>query len=153
STSSRINVRVLDVFDGVQASITPLQPQSSKSPDGRLWFANDIFLQTFSPKELAINKVPPNVVVEKTVADGKERIAQDKIRLPSLVRNLEIDYTALSFIAPQKIHFRYMLEGHDTDWQDPQGRRQAFYEDLPPGDYRFRVMASNSDGVWNETGA
>jgi signal transduction histidine kinase len=66
---------------------------------------------------------------------------------------LEIDYTALSLTAPQKVRFRYRLEGHDDDWQDAQGRRQAFYSGLSPGPYRFHVIAPNNDGVWNETGA
>jgi len=70
-----------------------------------------------------------------------------------LIRDLEIDYTALSLVAPEKIQFRYMLEGHDKDWQDVGNRRQAFYTNLPPANYRFRVMACNNSGVWNETGA
>jgi signal transduction histidine kinase len=74
------------------------------------------------------------------------------VRLPPLVRDLDIDYTALSLIAPEKIRFRYKLEGRDRDWQNVGNRRQAFYNDLPPRDYRFRVVASNNSGVWNEAG-
>ena len=73
-------------------------------------------------------------------------------RLPPLVRDLEIDYTALSLVAPEKILFRYKLEGLDRDWQDVGNRRQAFYTNLPPRTYRFRVIACNNSGVWNETG-
>ena len=69
------------------------------------------------------------------------------------MRDLEIDYTALSLVAPEKVRFRYKLEGHDRDWKDAGNRRQAFYNDLPPRNYRFRVMASNNSGVWNEAGA
>ena len=75
------------------------------------------------------------------------------LRLPPRVRDLEIDYTALSLVAPEKVDFRYKLEGRDRDWQDAGNRRQAFYTDLPPRNYRFRVVASNNSGVWNETGA
>jgi signal transduction histidine kinase len=75
------------------------------------------------------------------------------LRLAPLTRDLQINYTALSLVAPQKVRFRYRLEGHDTDWQDAATRRQAFYNDLPPGDYRFRVIACNNDGLWNDTGA
>jgi len=75
------------------------------------------------------------------------------LRLPPLVRDLQIDYTGLSLAAPEKVRFRYMLEGHDRDWQDAGARRQAFYNDLPPRNYRFRVIASNNSGVWNEAGA
>ena len=73
--------------------------------------------------------------------------------MPPLTRDLEIDYTALSLVAPEKNLFRYKLEGHDRDWQEVGNRRQAFYNDLPPGNYRFRVVASNNSGVWNEQGA
>ena len=75
-----------------------------------------------------------------------------RFRLPPLIRDLEIDYTALSLAAPEKVLFRYKLEGRDADWQEAGNRRQAFYNDLPPGDYRFRVMACNNSGVWNEAG-
>lgn len=74
------------------------------------------------------------------------------MRVPAATRDLEIDYTAVSFSVPQKVQFRYMLEGHDRDWQDAGTRRQAFYTDLAPRHYRFRVIASNSHGVWNQTG-
>ena len=76
----------------------------------------------------------------------------EQLRLPPLARDLEIDYTALSLVAPEKIRFRYKLEGYDSDWQDAGNRRQAFYTNLPPRNYRFRVMACNNNGVWNETG-
>src|SRR5262249_40936143 len=75
------------------------------------------------------------------------------VRLPPLTRDLEIDYVALSFVAPQKVSFRYRLEGRDTTWQEPGTRREAFYSDLRPGTYHFRVIASNNAGVWNEEGA
>src|SRR5262249_44945076 len=72
---------------------------------------------------------------------------------PPLTRDLEIDYTALSFSIPQRVRFRYKLEGRDNDWQDPGTRRQAFYTDLRPRNYTFRVIASSSNGVWNQEGA
>ena len=77
----------------------------------------------------------------------------EALRLPPLIRDLQIDYTALSLVAPEKMRFRYKLEGRDRDWQDVGTRRQAFYTDLPRARYRFRVMAANNSGVWNETGA
>jgi signal transduction histidine kinase len=99
------------------------------------------------------NELPPNVVVERVAANGVNYAILHDLKLPPHVRNLEIDYTALSFVVPQKVRFRYKLEGHDNEWQDSQGRRQAFYTDLTPGNYTFHVIASNNDGVWNETGA
>src|SRR6201996_5124114 len=75
-----------------------------------------------------------------------------KCALPPLARDLEIDYTALSFVAPEKVLFRYKLEGFDRNWQQAGTRRQAFYTNLPLRNYRFRVMACNNSGVWNEAG-
>ena len=91
--------------------------------------------------------------IEQVTADRKTYDAASGLRLPPLVRDLEIDYTALSLVAPEKNRFRVKLEGRDPDWQDVGNRRQAFYADLAPGTYRFRVTASNNSGVWNEAGA
>jgi signal transduction histidine kinase len=100
-----------------------------------------------------VNTVPPPVRIEAIVADGKNYATVAPARLRPLPRQLEIDYTALSFKFPQKVLFRYKLEGHDADWHDAGVRRQALYNDLRPGTYRFRVVASNDAGVWNEAGA
>src|SRR5208337_1592152 len=74
------------------------------------------------------------------------------LRLPAGTRDLQIDYTALSLAAPEKVHFKYMLEGQDEDWKEVINDRQAQYTNLPPRHYRFRVIASNNSGVWNEQG-
>ena len=79
-------------------------------------------------------------------------MAPSNPHLPPLVRELEIDYTALSLVAPEKVSFRYKLEGWDQDWQDAGTRRQAFYSNLPPRNYTFRVKACNNSGLWNEAG-
>src|SRR5271154_2870062 len=98
---------------------------SAKTPDGRLWFANGSVLQTVDPAHMAGNTVPPPVHINGIVADRKSYSPQEALRLPPLTRDLEIDYTALSFSAPKKVLFRYMLEGHDAGWQEPGTRRQA----------------------------
>jgi signal transduction histidine kinase len=105
------------------------------------------------PRQTLQNRILPPVHIEEVVADRKSYSPRPGLRLPRLSRDLEIDYSALSFVAPQKVRFRYKLEGHDEGWQEPGTRRQAFYSDLHPGNYRFRVMACNNDGVWNEEGA
>ena len=150
---TQIRMRTLDLFDGAQTGLTNFRPEGSRAPDGRLWFANENVLQVVDPEHLDTNKVLPPVQVEQIVADRKKYIPRENLRFPPHTRDIEIDYTALSFVAPQKVRFRYKLEGHEADWQDPQNRRQAFYTDLPPGRYRFHVIASNNDGVWNEAGA
>ena len=91
--------------------------------------------------------------IEQVTAGRKTYDASSGLRLPPHVRDLVIDYTALSFVAPEKVHFRYKLEGLDADWQEAGNRRQAFYTNLPPRNYRFRVIACNNSGVWNEQGA
>jgi signal transduction histidine kinase/ligand-binding sensor domain-containing protein len=151
--SVQVKVEVLDVYDGAQPGITPLQPQASRSLDGRLWFVNDNLVQTLDPRNWPRNTLPPNVVVEKLIAKDVNYPIQSALKLPALIRNLEIDYTALSFVVPQKVRFRYKLEGRETSWQEAGVRRQAFYTDLAPGSYQFRVIACNNDGVWNQDGA
>jgi signal transduction histidine kinase len=129
------------------------RPDASRSPDGRLWFANEGVLQVIDPAHLVTNTVVPPVHVENVVANRKNYPAHEGLRLPPQIHDLQIDYTALSFVVPQKVRFRYLLEGHDISWQEPSTRRQAFYNDLGPGKHRFRVIACNNDGVWNENGA
>jgi PAS domain S-box-containing protein len=106
-------------------------------------------ISVIDPARLPVNKLPPPVHIEQVIADRK--VISDR-RLPPLTRDLEIEYTALSLVAPEKNRFKYKLEGYDRDWQDAGNRRQAFYTNLPPRQYRFRVIASNNSGVWNETG-
>jgi PAS domain S-box-containing protein len=153
SPNATVKARLFDVFDGAQPMSTPFKPNASRSPDGRLWFANENVLQMIDPLHLEDNPIAPPVHIEGMTADHKTYGPRDGLRLPPLTRDLQIDYTALSFVAPQKVRFRYKLEGHDSNWQDPGTRRQAFYANLRPGKYRFRVIASNNDGVWNEEGA
>jgi len=151
--SSFIHTTLLDQADGVQPGLTSLKPQTARTADGRLWFANGRVLQSIDPAHLAENPIPPPVQVESVVADGNTHLPRQGLRLPPRTRDLEIAYTALSYVAPQKVRFRYRLEGRDAGWQEPGTRRQAFYTDLGPGRYTFHVIARNNDGVWNDTGA
>jgi ligand-binding sensor domain-containing protein/signal transduction histidine kinase len=147
-----LQLKAFDAFDGVQPGLAPFQA-TARSPDGRLWFANGAVLQMIDPGHLSGNELPPPVHVEGVIADRKNYSPSEDLRLPPLTRDLEIDYTALSFVVPQKVRFRYKLEGRDAAWEEPGTRRQAYYNDLRPGRYRFRVIACNNDGVWNEAGA
>jgi signal transduction histidine kinase/ligand-binding sensor domain-containing protein len=152
---SKVTVSTLGTLDGADPGWNEdrIQPNAARSPDGRLWFVGLRSLQMIDPERSYKNPTPPPVYVEALVADGKSYLPSSPITLPPLTRDLQIDYTALSFVMPQRMGFRYMLEGRDGGWQDPGLRRQAFYSDLRPGSYRFRVIASNNDGVWNESGA
>ena len=148
-----VAVRVLDALDGVQAGAAPFTPRASRSKDGLLWFVIDSgALQVLDPSRLDRRSDPPPVLISRVVADRKRHDLQPELRLPALTRDLEIHYTALSLSIPEKVRFRYRLEGADADWREVGTRREAYYSDLGHGSYRFRVIASNDDGVWNETG-
>lgn len=153
-----VQATVFDISDGVtsRAYTSGLSPQVAKSADGRLWLIGLDGVSVVDPRHLSLNRLPPPARVEQLIADRKTYEATPeaggRVRLPPLIRDLEIDYTALSLAAPEKVLFRYKLEGHDADWREAGNRRQAFYNNLPPGDYRFRVMACNNSGVWNEAG-
>jgi signal transduction histidine kinase len=151
----RVQAAVFDSSDGVglRARPTAYDPQVVKDGGGRLWFLPNDGVIVFDPRRLSMNKLPPPVHVEQITADGTTYDRSSELRLPPLIRDLEIEYTALSFVAPQKNRFRVKLEGWDPDWRDVAYRRQAFYTNLAPGHYRFRVIAANNSGVWNERGA
>ncbi len=149
-----IQITVFDSSDGVltHSIAGAYTPHVAKSGDGKLWSAPWNGVSVIDPRHLPFNKLPPPVHIEQITANNKTYDALSNLRLPALTRDLEIDYTALSLVAPEKNRFRYKLEGRDRDWQDVGNRRRAFYTDLPPRNYRFRVIASNNSGVWNEAG-
>src|SRR5262249_26160746 len=131
-----------------------VRPIAAKASDGRIWFRGADGVNIVDPRRFPFNRLPPPVRIEQITVDHKTRDAADGLPPPPpLVRDLQIDFTALSLIAPEKNRFRYKLEGYDAEWQDAGTRRQAFYTNLRPRSYRFRVIASNNSGVWNETGA
>jgi signal transduction histidine kinase/ligand-binding sensor domain-containing protein len=153
-----MQLTLFDGSDGVRGtlSVGSYSPHAARTPDGSIWFATPGGVGVLNPRRIPHNLVPPPVHIEQVIADRKlhdASLAARKISLPALTRDLQIDYTALSLTAPEKMRFRYRLGGYDAAWRDVGTRRQAFYTDLPPGDYRFQVTASNNDGVWNETGA
>jgi len=151
-----IQVTVFDSSDGVISHsniVSAYSPRVAKTKDGKLWFLGGDGVSVIDPRHLPFNKLPPPVHIEQIIADGKTYETSSKVSLPPLVRDMEVDYTALSLVAPEKNRFRYKLEGRDRDWLDAGTRRQAFYSDLAPRYYRFRVLASNNSGVWNEAGA
>ncbi|MBL9135669.1 MAG: hypothetical protein JNK85_07370 [Verrucomicrobiales bacterium] len=136
------------------------QPSALKSRDGRLWFCSESGLAVLDPNEQRASLRKVDVHIEQLSIDGVIASASKKMRgdassptlwnVPPLGRNVEIRYTAVSFNAPERIRFKYRLIGHDLDWVTAGTRRAAYYSELRPGTYRFEVLASNSDGVWNE---
>jgi ligand-binding sensor domain-containing protein len=146
----RLTFTVFDTYDGAQPASASWFPKAARSPDGRLWFANASVLQSIDPKHLLKPAKAPPIHVEQLVADRSSYLPSEGLRLPAHLRDLQIDYTAPSLSIPQKVQFRYILEGRDVAWVEADTRRQAFYTDLRPGPYRFRVKASSSDGVWTD---
>jgi signal transduction histidine kinase/ligand-binding sensor domain-containing protein len=150
-----LKTTVFDNSDGVRSVgiYGNYGPRVTKSPDGKIWFVPGDGVSVIDPRHLPFNKLPPPVHVEQITADGKTYDASNGLSLPAHVRDLSIDYTALSFVAPEKIRFRYKLEGQDPSWREVVNDRRAQYSNLPPRRYTFRVMACNNGGVWNEAGA
>lgn len=99
------------------------------------------------------NRLRPPVAIEEVLVDGQPAERTDALRLPAGRHTLEVHYTALSLLVPERVHFKYRMEGFDDAWVDPGTRRTAYYTNLPHGAYRFRVVASNNDGLWNDEGA
>src|SRR5579884_2323660 len=139
-------LRVIECKPGVQ-------PRVWKMQDGRLWFSTIRGLIVINPTRLTRNVPPPPVAVEDPIVNGRSEPASRLGRLAPGQKNLEFNYTGLSFVAPTRITFRYILEGYDRQWIDAGTRREAYYTNLPPGNYRFRVTACNIDGLCNESGA
>ena len=152
--SARVQYQIFDVRDGLPGAIQQSGPYPTavKGTDGRVWFSTAAGVAWIDPIHIARNLAPPPVTIRSISANGT-RYTAPGMKFPPGTQDLMIDYTALSLAVPERVRFRYMLEGSDTRWRDAGTRRQAFYTNLSPGAYHFRVIASNNDGVWNETGA
>ncbi len=151
----RINPRIFGQYDGMPVSQRQngYARRAAKSKDGRLWFVTLSGVAVVDPNHLPENPVPPPVFIDQITADRRPA-GTTSVVLPPLTRDLEIDYEALSFVAPEKVAYRYRLDGYDEDWKEASpGGRQAIYTNLGPAHYRFHVIACNNDGVWNTTGA
>jgi signal transduction histidine kinase/CheY-like chemotaxis protein/ligand-binding sensor domain-containing protein len=129
-----------------------VQPAIAGSKDGKLWFPTYGGVLMVDPRNTRRNMSPPFTLIEQVIVDKTTVPAQSAVFQPGR-GEMTFRYTALSFRSPHNIRFRYMLEGFDPDWVEAGTRRAAYYTNLSPGSYRFRVMAANSDGVWNTEGA
>ena len=126
-----------------------VQPAACRTRDGRLWFSTTNGLVVVDPRHLVSNRVAPPVQITAILINGRRVNPFENIQLKPSERNLEIRYAGLSFIAPEKVSFRYILDGYEKTWTDAGSRRQAFFTNLPPGRFRFKVMARNADGIWS----
>jgi signal transduction histidine kinase len=147
--------RLFDIRDGLRSG--PINgmvgPVAAMGGDGRAWFLTQSGAFFIDPANITRNPVPPGVAIRWLAAGGGRYRDPARLVLPPGTRSLDIAYAGLSLAVPQRVQFRYRLDGVDEDWVDPGSRRLASYANLAPGHYRFRVIASNNDGVWNNSGA
>src|SRR5580698_5778710 len=150
----KVKTTVFDGSDGVPNEPISFRAGSpvTRSSDGKMWFEGSGGVSVIDPLHLPSNKIAPPVRIERITANGKTYDASNGLHLPTRIRDLKIDYTALSFVAPGKVQFRYQLEGQDRNWEIATDR-EVEYSNLAPGNYVFRVTAANNSGVWNEAGA
>lgn len=141
------------VDEGIRGGCCSGGSRPLKTRDGKLWFPTGSGIAVVDPSRLRENRIAPPVLIQQVLVDREPIVSTREFELRPGRQNLEIQYTALSFISPERIRFRYRLENADTDWVDAGSRRVAYYNGLRPGRYRFRVIAANSDGIWNGTGA
>ena len=141
--------------DGLKISETSGggHPTIWRTRDGSLWFATVKGVAVVHGPHPRLNRVPPGVVIEAVLIDDRQLNPAQLTSIPPGYSRLSFEYAGLSFAAPQKVRFRYKLDGFDRNWVDAGDRRIAYYTNLPPGRYRFRVLARNNDGFWNENGA
>jgi signal transduction histidine kinase/ligand-binding sensor domain-containing protein len=137
-----------------------LKPGSCRTADGRLWFPTSRGPAVVDPANVRTNPLAPPVVIEEMLVDGvsspvpSHRPNQpETLRIPPGRQRFEFRFTALSFVAPERVRFKYRLENLEQEWVEAGAERTANYSFLRPGDYTFRVIACNNDGVWNEKGA
>jgi signal transduction histidine kinase/ligand-binding sensor domain-containing protein len=146
-----------DARDGMKGHAPQLRPVPSLklSRDGILWYATAGSVGTIDPQNILRNPIAPPVEVVGVIANGERYTipGHGGLRLPEGTRNLQVDFTALSLALPERVRLRYRLAGMDREWQEVVGRRQAFYTNMVPGNYRFEVTGSNEDGLWNNNAA
>ena len=129
------------------------QPAGWKSNDGMLWFPTIEGVASINPYDLQKNSVKPTVILERLIVDYESINLFEEIELAAGAKKLQFKFTAPSFVVPERVLFQFMLDGVDEEWSEPNTRRDAFYTNLSPGNYTFKVRAANNDGVWSETAA
>jgi len=141
--------------DGMKSSECSYGAQTPgcRTRDGLLWFPTTRGVVAVDPAEVNFNFLPPPVAIEQLIVDDVALPPTENLELPPGRRRIAFHFTGLSLLVPEKVQFRYRLEGFDQGWLSAGDRRAAYYTNVPPGRYRFLVTASNNDGVWNQTGA
>jgi len=138
----------LDGYGGIATQLRPI-PTLAESSDGHIWYASSSYVGWIDPRHITHNPLMPTPQVIGLRAEGRSYPLNGAARLPAGTENIELDFTAAVLTIPERARFRYRLVGLEDGWRDAGTRRQAFYTNMGPGDYRFEVLASNEDGVWS----
>ena len=149
---------ILDRSDGLlnpEGSGGGLDPSGLRDRDGRIWISTIGGIAVIDPASFPTNAIPPRVLIEgATLADRPAVLGENgTIEVPAGTESIELTYTAFSLLSPPKVRFKYRLDGFDAQWHDAGSRRTAYYPRLPPGSYRFEVLAANNDGLWSTSPA
>jgi ligand-binding sensor domain-containing protein/signal transduction histidine kinase len=128
-------------------------PSGYRLRDGRICFSTTKGVAIVNPADIRVNQVPPPVVIDRFLVEGERQATNEQVRVPAGKARFEFHYAGISFAGAKEVRYKYQLVGLDEDWIDAGARRDAYYTHLDPGEYTFRVIAANSDGVWNDTGA
>ncbi len=148
-TDRIVESRVFDRADGLRSTQITAASKSTQTKDGKLWISTLSGITIVDSEQIPLNEVLPKTALTLVRSDDEQRSLSGIMHLEAGVRRLEFHYTGLSFYAPDKVRFKYKLENFDEDWVDAGDRRTAYYTNIPPGDYMFKVIASNNDGIWN----
>lgn len=146
----------LEVFDtedgypGIAQDRRPM-PTITQGSDGKIWIATTLGAAWLQPDKIHRNVVSPSVHIRSVMADQKQYPVTNSAQLPKGTRDFQVSYTALSLARPELVRFRYRLDGYDSTWTEAGNRRDAYFTNLPPGTYRFEVLAANPNGVWSES--
>ena len=151
----RVSYELFDFHDGLPSELqrSGYRPSSFEGTDGKIWFAAEGGVVWIDPARIRHNSIAPGVAVDSITANGKAYNFFSPLTLPAKTTSLSIAFTAASMTAPERVRFRFKLDGVDKDWRDSGTRRETTYTNLGPGSYRFQVIACNNDGLWNEAGA
>ena len=148
-----LRLTVLGRSEGLRMGNSMANPRLTRSRDGRIWVCTEDGVAAIDPARVRSNPIPPPVAIEQVVADGTARDPAQRTEAAFRGHDLQIVYTGISLMAAEQVRFRYRLEGSTTQWTDAGTRRNVAYMNLAPGHYRFQVIASNNDGLWNNDGA
>ena len=153
NSSELANARIFDRSDGLRTGQITAASNAGRTTNGEIWFCTLEGIAVLQSENIPTNQIRANTLMTMVLADDIEYPVSELALLPAGNKRLEFRYTGLSYYAPEKVRYKYKLENFDQGWIDAGDRRTAYYTNIPPGEYEFKVMAANDDGLWSETAA